>query len=41
MRNIRPTVWVALFFTALMLIGLAVSADYGLPADEPAGKMIL
>ena len=31
----------ALFFAALLLVGLATCADYGLPCDEPAEQVIL
>ena len=41
MRRVKPSVWVALFFVALTAIGLFVTADYGLPVDEPAEQVIL
>jgi len=41
LHAIKPKGWVALFFATLLLVGLAVSGDYGLPADEPAEQVIL
>ncbi|MEG1471359.1 MAG: glycosyltransferase family 39 protein [Clostridia bacterium] len=37
----RASLWVALFFLALTLIGLFTCGDYGLPCDEPAEQVIL
>lgn len=39
--RIRPSLWVALFFVALTLIGIWTAADYGLPCDEPSEQVIL
>lgn len=36
-----PDALVALFFLALLFIGLAACEDYGLPCDEPAEQVIL
>lgn len=41
MKRVKPSVWVALFFLLLMSIGIFTAADYGLPCDEPAERIIL
>ena len=40
-RAATPRIAVALFFAALVLIGLFTAGDYGLPCDEPAEQVIL
>jgi hypothetical protein len=41
MNKRTSTLWVALFFAALTLIGLLTSGDYGLPLDGPSEQVIL
>lgn len=41
MKKVKPSIWVALFFIVLTAIGLFTAADYGLPCDEPAERVIL
>ena len=41
MQTQKPALWIALFFIALTVIGLAVAPDYGVPFDEGSEQAIL